>query len=537
MTAELIDRMIDEWYFHTDDNAKEKLRKFGAALLSASKTTAVQDDEGEPTREVIEPLKEPVSIAKALLGGRLAKIGGNEKETTAFLVNIQLAPWGAPKEWVEGFVDGFNRAAKWMQSALTEFHAKPVEEPTTNALNALKRARDGWQEESASLAKRLTYMEADNDLLRKHQSKDVWYFQGDGEDHIESMGNNMVVVIHAHDLRSLMAPAQEQCGCRISFAQINAAGDLERVTIHYGKGRVAYVVLPAQSGVELARELLDTLQATVKHFTKMPSSLVDSQVRGRAHEVIAKAYAQIGRGGPAIAAPTPSAEEAPRLVGYGDCKCVLTQYCDGKCRPIFEKAAAPQPDDSCPRCKLPLTRDCNCDAAYVARAALPQATAMSGRLIEAARQVEEWWITEGKNHFNGAPVGMFNLRDALSAVPRAAAFEWPPLPELPKQSFYAFDRALFTDHQMQGYANAYGEAVRAAMAKAKQRAQTSRTLTDAEIIALNEGEVFFSETPTKFPRAGHGTQYHCGAPGLIKFARALIALASTEQPETGGVHE
>jgi len=44
------------------------------------------------------------------------------------------------------------------------------------------------------------------------------------------------------------------------------------------------------------------------------------------------------------------------------------------------------------------------------------------------------------------------------------AFEWPPLPALPDQGFYAHDRALFTEHQMQGYANAYGEAVRAALA-------------------------------------------------------------------------
>lgn len=199
----------------------------------------------------------------------------------------------------------------------------------------------------------------------------------------------------------------EQCGCRISFAQLNAAGDLERVTIHYGKGRVAYVVLPTQSGVDLARELLDTLQATVKHFTKSPSTLADSRVRGTAHEVIAKAYEQIGYGGTAIAAAAQSAEEAPRLVGYGDCKCVLTQYCDGTCRPIFEKVAAARDDDplwnhkgnvrhdavdrlgerrraeslratatqsaqtteqSCPRCELPLSQSCNCDAAYALRA-------------------------------------------------------------------------------------------------------------------------------------------------------------------------
>lgn len=58
--------------------------------------------------------------------------------------------------------------------------------------------------------------------------------------------------------------------------------------------------------------------------------------------------------------------------------------------------------------------------AWQACAASPQATT-SPRLIEAARQVESWWITEGKNRFDGAPAAMFNLRDALSSVPQATA--------------------------------------------------------------------------------------------------------------------
>lgn len=50
-------------------------------------------------------------------------------------------------------------------------------------------------------------------------------------------------------------------------------------------------------------------------------------------------------------------------------------------------------------------------------------------------------------------------------------------------------------------------------------------LSDAQVLALNEGEVFFSESPSKYPEAGHGTQYHAGAPGVLKFARAAIELA------------
>ncbi|MEG0000598.1 hypothetical protein [Comamonas sp.] len=56
--------------------------------------------------------------------------------------------------------------------------------------------------------------------------------------------------------------------------------------------------------------------------------------------------------------------------------------------------------------------------------------------------------------------------------------------------------------------------------------------TDAELLALNDGELFFSESPSKYPEAGFGTQYHGGAPGVLAFARAVIALAGPpRQPQ------
>jgi len=57
----------------------------------------------------------------------------------------------------------------------------------------------------------------------------------------------------------------------------------------------------AQSGDALTGDLLETLQMMVKHFTKTPSTLADSKARGKAHEVIAKAYEQIGYTAPAAA--------------------------------------------------------------------------------------------------------------------------------------------------------------------------------------------------------------------------------------------
>lgn len=34
------------------------------------------------------------------------------------------------------------------------------------------------------------------------------------------------------------------------------------------------------------------------------------------------------------------AERSPKLVGYDECRCILQQYCDGTCRPIFDDADA-----------------------------------------------------------------------------------------------------------------------------------------------------------------------------------------------------
>lgn len=69
--------------------------------------------------------------------------------------------------------------------------------------------------------------------------------------------------------------------------------------------------------------------------------------------------------------------------------------------------------------------------------------------------------------YEGTPAG--ELIQALSASTsanvaqgaEAVEFKWPALPELPKPFLdSAKSGAIFTEHQMQAYANAYGEAVR-----------------------------------------------------------------------------
>lgn len=96
---------------------RDAIRIAKLALYPASDTSTV-------AREVIEPLTEPVSISKALLGGKEAHVvQAVGKEVAVFLVNIQLTRWRTSpmaQAWVEGYVEGFNIAAKFMQGALVE---------------------------------------------------------------------------------------------------------------------------------------------------------------------------------------------------------------------------------------------------------------------------------------------------------------------------------------------------------------------------------------------------------------------------------
>ncbi|WP_036023322.1 hypothetical protein [Paraburkholderia dilworthii] len=76
------------------------------------------------------------------------------------------------------------------------------------------------------------------------------------------------------------------------------------------------------------------------------------------------------------------------------------------------------------------------------------------------------------------------LESAAKSEP-VAEFEWPKLPGFPAPSMYSPQNGagLFTDHQMQGYANAYGEAVRAALEKVGGRDAERVTVTPAMVKA------------------------------------------------------
>lgn len=66
------------------------------------------------------------------------------------------------------------------------------------ALDEVARERDGWM--------------TDLKTARKHANGEVWYWQGDGEDHLESLTDSLPVVIRADQLRALLDPASQPVG-------------------------------------------------------------------------------------------------------------------------------------------------------------------------------------------------------------------------------------------------------------------------------------------------------------------------------------
>lgn len=111
------------------------------------------------------------------------------------------------------------------------------------------------------------------------------------------------------------------------------------------------------------------------------------------------------------------------------------------------------------------------------------------------------------------------LRDRLArpVVP-------PDLPSGAAEYFYEWDAEFGTVHRAFSPSAWNGRPPdRSIKVYTHPAAPAPVPLTDEQIIALNANEVHFSESPSKYPEAGHGTQYHAGAPGVISFARAIEA--------------
>lgn len=68
----------------------------------------------------------------------------------------------------------------------------------------------GWLVYAKSLEKEKEYYKQRLKLITDHEKKDCWYWQGDGNDHLDSMIGGLTVVISAGQLRDLI---REKTSC------------------------------------------------------------------------------------------------------------------------------------------------------------------------------------------------------------------------------------------------------------------------------------------------------------------------------------
>lgn len=102
---------------------------------------------------------------------------------------------------------------------------------------------------------------------------------------------------------------------------------------------------------------------------------------------------------------------------------------------------------------------------HTARAAMRKIMARLTELLDEDRFAEIEGIVRG------AGVEPPDASTSPAQPDERAAFEWPLLPAFPPAMWTVGKTGFFTEHQMQGYANAYGELVRAATAPQSERYQ------------------------------------------------------------------
>lgn len=89
-------------------------------------------------------------------------------------------------------------------TSFNDLESQAFRAPHPNVIRDLTRSRDGWKAEADTLRERLVDAEKQLELMRAKQDGDVWFWEGDGHDHLHSMSSGMVVTIAASDLQTLV---------------------------------------------------------------------------------------------------------------------------------------------------------------------------------------------------------------------------------------------------------------------------------------------------------------------------------------------
>lgn len=146
----------------------------------------------------------------------------------------------------------------------------------------------GWEKHAVEMERQRDYYRQRCHTMEEHQNGGVWYWQGDDGDNLESMGNSMLVVIRADQLRSLMQPSPTP---QVDSTQ--ATSDLITVRRPTTRAEVEWLVKLAHLLVgdvnEQLQHVLDSAEAP--QADRQPAPVLDSlalmKVVMRADEALA----------------------------------------------------------------------------------------------------------------------------------------------------------------------------------------------------------------------------------------------------------
>ncbi|UZV40249.1 hypothetical protein Acica_44 [Acidovorax phage Acica] len=139
----------------------------------------------------------------------------------AMLENTTAAPAATQPEalrcaeWLEhiaqgGVVVSIKELARVTAEQLRLLHAAltaPAAEPAAPQA-PVEGTVAGWKSHAEAMERERDYYRRRMQTMHEHQDGEVWYWQDDGEDHLESMVNSLPVVIRADQLRALLASAR-----------------------------------------------------------------------------------------------------------------------------------------------------------------------------------------------------------------------------------------------------------------------------------------------------------------------------------------
>lgn len=140
--------------------------------------------------------------------------------------------------------------AEMQAYALAAIEAQPGQ-PVVQPEQPATAESVGWKAHAEAVERERDYWRRRAQAMHEHQRGQVWYWQGDGEDHLESLCNSLPVVIRADALRSLVQPAPAGQGEPVAAIR---GGKFQWLVSWYQPGDADFYAHPQPERVALTDE-------------------------------------------------------------------------------------------------------------------------------------------------------------------------------------------------------------------------------------------------------------------------------------------